>query len=106
MFLCAQLRIKVILSFFQWMVHSILQEYDCLDFACTHIDNVCVVSDSVEQHVIHLNKVLDALTSKALTINYEKCHLFQVQMPFLGMILTITGIKPNLSKICNMNTWI
>jgi hypothetical protein len=105
-FLCAQLGIKIIPSFFQQIIHSILQEYDYLDFARTHIDNVCVVSGSVKQHVIHLNKILDALTSKALTINYEKCHLFQVQMPFLGMILTTTDIKPNLSKICNMNTWI
>jgi len=78
---------------------------DCADFAVNHLDDIIVYSKTVEEHVLHIRKVLDLLTSVNLTINEEKCHFFTTRLPVLGYILEVGGVKPDLKRIFNMPSW-
>lgn len=83
-FITAPLGLKNIPSAFQRMIAALLQENDCSDYACNFLDDIIIFSKSPEEHVTHVQKVLDALTSVNLTIQEQKCHFFATKVPLLG----------------------
>lgn len=104
-FITAPLGLKTIPSQFQRWVKALLQEKGCSEFATNHFDDIVVFSGSVEEHVQHVKKVLQALTSMKLTINESKCVFFATKLPVLGYYLEVGGMSPNLGKLCNMMEW-
>ena len=75
---------------------------DCLGFCINHIDDIVIFSNDITEHIKHIEKVLNALTSVDLTINENKCIFFAKTLPVLGFILEIGGLRLNLKKVCNM----
>ena len=57
---------------FQSLVNDTLRPY--LDIFCTaYLDDIIIYSDTLEEHIEHIRKVLKALRSKDLRIAPEKC---------------------------------
>ncbi|KAF2889413.1 hypothetical protein ILUMI_16761 [Ignelater luminosus] len=52
-----------------------------------------------KEHAIQLNKVLDVLEQKGLTLNQKKCIFGKSSVTFMGHILSEKGIQPLESKI-------
>lgn len=65
------------------------------DFVVTYVDDILIVSESFEQHLMHLHKVLTRLHEAGFTLRLSKCAFFRKEMNFLGYILDSTGIKPD-----------
>jgi len=104
-FITAPLGLKVIPSQFQRWLKALLQKFGCSSYTVNHLDDIIIYSTSVEEHVTHVRQVLKALTSVNLTVNEKKCIWFATQLPVLGFWLQTNGIRPNLTKICNMLEW-
>jgi hypothetical protein len=104
-FVTAPLGLKHIPSVFQRMIKAKLQEKDCADFATNFIDDIIIYSASIEEHVEHVKRVLNALTEVNLTIQRSKCHFFCERIPLLGYWVSKNGIEPNIDKLCNMMQW-
>ncbi|KAH3686439.1 hypothetical protein WICPIJ_002619 [Wickerhamomyces pijperi] len=60
---------------FQRFVSSILAEFS--GFARCYLDDVLIISDSVEEHAVHLEKVLSRLKEHQLHLNLEKSVFFE-----------------------------
>lgn len=69
------------------------------EFVVNYIDDLLIASNSVEEHLEHLRKVLEKLRDAQLTINLEKSHFFQGEVKFLGHILTPGGIQADPEKV-------
>lgn len=82
-----------------------LQSEGCASFSINHLDDIIIGPQTEEEHVQHIKLVLSALTSRKLTIQEKKCTFFAERMPVLGYWLEIGGIRPNLSRLCNMLEW-
>jgi hypothetical protein len=87
------------------MIKAKLQEKDCADFATNFINDIIIYSSSIEEHVEHVKRVLNALTEVNLTIQRSKCHFFCERIPLLGYWVSKDGIEPNIDKLCNMMQW-
>lgn len=70
-----------------------------LDFVVPYIDDICIASNSEEEHEQHIRIVLDRLKQAGLTVNREKCEFGKQSIKFLGHIVTANGIHPIPEKV-------
>jgi hypothetical protein len=69
------------------------------EFTVNYIDDLLIVSDSFEQHLQHLDKVLSRLQDAKMTINLEKSSFLQEEVRFLGHILSSNGVGTDPEKV-------
>ena len=72
-----------------------LQWLSCL----VYIDDIIIIGRSFEEHLHHLQQVLDHLKSAGLKIQPSKCHFLQQKVNFLGHIVSSEAVSPDPSKI-------
>lgn len=82
---------------YQRLVDEILS--GCEEFACAYVDDLCVYSDSFEEHISHLRIVLSRLQEKGLTCKPSKCYLGQHYTNYLGFKIGSGTVKPTDCKI-------
>ncbi len=76
----------------------------CLDdvrdkFAVPYLDDVLVFSKTFEEHVNHLQTVLQKLKSKGVKLKPQKCELFRDRVKYLGRVVTSEGYYPDPDSI-------
>ena len=69
---------------FQRMMDSILGD---LPYCFTYVDDILVLSSSLEEHVEHLRQVLLLCRQHGLTIGLPKCEFALPEIEFLGHVL-------------------
>ena len=74
-------------------------------FCCTYVDDMIIWSPSVEQHRRDVWTVLQPLRDDGLSINVEKCKFVVKDTHYLVLILSTSGIRPDLSKVQAMLDW-
>ena len=60
-----------------------------LAFTCTYIDDVLVFSDSWDDHLVHVQQVLDALKDAGLTASPSKCVFGARSLSYLGHLVGV-----------------
>lgn len=75
-----------------------------MDPALSVMDDILVAASSVEEHDAILHKVVERATSYNLKLNFNKCHICQPAVPYMGHLITATattdnGLKPDPVKI-------
>ena len=81
---------------FQRLMDGILQD---LDFAFVYLDDILVASTSEAQHLQHLRRIFDLLSSNGLVINKSKCVFGVSELEYLGHLVTTDGIRPLKSRV-------
>lgn len=70
-----------------------------LDFVFVYIDDICIASETPEEHETHLRQVFDRLKKYGLTIVPSKCQFGKEEVKFLGHLINKDGIKPLPDKV-------
>jgi len=73
----------------------------CLAF----IDDCIVTSRSFEDHVRHVELVLQRFHQANLKLKPGKCQLFQSNLKFLGHIVSSGGVEVNPDKVATILAW-
>lgn len=68
-------------------------------FALPYLDDVAVFSDSWEEHIEHLQIVLERLHEAGLTVRAEKCHLGSAEVSYLGHVVGQGQRRPSELKV-------
>ena len=82
----------------------LLREF--IEFCNGFSDDVIIFSETIEEHLIHLEKVLNKLAEYGMFINFEKCQFAMNSVNFLGHNISYKGILPtvhNLQKILDFS---
>ena len=58
-----------------------------------YLDDILVMSESFEEHILLVTKVLKTLESYSLKIKPSKCHWFKPEVEYLGHVVNSEGIK-------------
>jgi hypothetical protein len=86
------------LVIFQNYINDILAPY--LDHFCTtYLDNTLIYSDNFKQHQQYIRLVLDAFATVGLHLKPKKCEFHQQKVKYLGLIISMEGIKMDPKNI-------
>ncbi|GBG80277.1 hypothetical protein CBR_g30644 [Chara braunii] len=91
-------------SIFQHAMNWIFHDY--LDkFVVVYLDDILILSKTVEEHVAHLDKVLSLLRQHKFKINGEKCEFGRTRILYLGHEISAEGLKPDDAKVASIRDW-
>ena len=63
-----------------------------------YIDDVIIFSNSVEEHLKHVDEVLSVLRTDGMTLKLKKCFFFVDSVDYLGHV-----IRPGLLQVAEKN---
>jgi hypothetical protein len=89
---------------FQNYINDILAPY-LHHFCTTYLDDTLIYSDNFEKHQQYVRLVLDAFTKAGLHLKPEKCEFHQQEVKYLGLIISMEGIKMDPKKIHTVQDW-
>ncbi|CAM5089869.1 unnamed protein product [Natator depressus] len=101
-FLTLPFGLKGALAIFQRLVDQLLRGME--SFAVAYIDDICVFSQTWEDHVSQVKQVLDPLQEAGLTIKAEKYKVGLAEVSYLGHQVGNGCLKPELAKVRQSET--
>jgi hypothetical protein len=75
------------------------------DFVIVYLDNILIFSETWDEHVRHVNKVLDTLQREKLYVKLSKCEFGKTAPVYLGHIVGGGQLKIDPSKIDVIVNW-
>ena len=75
------------------------------DFVIVYLDDIFILSKSSDEHVMHVNKVLDVLRKEQLFLKMSKCEFGKTFLLYLGHIVGGGELKIDLSKVEVILNW-
>ena len=85
-------------SIFQRVMQGILAPYLWI-FCLVYIDDIVIYSKSYEEHLSHLDQVLEAIEKAGITLSPKKCHLFYGSILLLGHKVSRLGLSTHEEKV-------
>ncbi len=82
---------------FQRLMDRVLRPHQ--QYAAAYLDDIVIHSRSWEEHLHHLEAVLQALRAAALTANPNKCSLAQEEANYLGYTVGRGNVKPQSKRL-------
>ena len=82
---------------FQKVMNDTLKS--CRSFSLVYLDDIIVFSDSFDDHLYHLERVLSCLKMRSLILNPPKCVLAAQEIDYLGHTISQTRVTPMREKI-------
>src|SRR5882724_6887507 len=71
-----------------------------------YLDDILIFSNSLEEHRVHVQCVLECLRKCDLHSKPEKCLFHTQKIEFLGFMVTPTGISMDMAKTDAVSIWI
>ena len=68
-------------------------------FVSVYLDDVIVFSETLEDHLEHLRKVMKRFVKAGLKLKPSKCHFVCERVEYLGHIITPQRTKPNSDRV-------
>jgi hypothetical protein len=91
-------------STFQSLMNSIFKPF-LRKFVLVFFDDILIYNKSWEEHVQHVDRVLQLLEEKQLYANPSKCAFGVQEVEYLGHIVSHEGVKVDPNKIKAMREW-
>ncbi|XP_075079357.1 uncharacterized protein LOC107827306 [Nicotiana tabacum] len=86
------------------LMNQVFREY-IDEFVVVYLDDIVVYSQTLEEHLMHLRKVLARLREHELYAKLSKCSFAQKQIDFLGHVIEEGRIKMDQQKIQAITDW-
>jgi hypothetical protein len=74
-------------------------------FLCVYLDDLLIFSQTPDEHLQHLQWVLERLKTSDLKARPSKCHFFRSQLHFLGHVVSANGLAPDPAKVETIVNW-
>ena len=80
--------------------------FECLNKFCqAYLDDILIYSKIRKEHVQHVREVLIKLRNADLQVDIEKCEFHVQETAFLGVLLSIDGLRINPDKVQVVKDW-
>lgn len=88
---------------FQRLMNLVLCDFST--FAIAYLDDICIFSNSWEEHLKHLDVVLTKLQQVGLMVKLSKCQFAKSYVDFLGFRVGRGQIQPLQAKVKSVLDW-
>jgi ribosomal protein S18 acetylase RimI-like enzyme len=89
---------------FQAYANDCLREF--LDLFCVvYLDDVLIFSNTLEEHIAHVKRVLSRLRDFGLTCKLKKCEFHATSLSFLGFIISPEGVSMVPDRVSAIADW-
>ena len=68
-------------------------------FAPVYIDDIVIFSETVDDHLDHLDQVFKAVTKTGITLVTTKCHFAYQSLLLLGQKVSRLGLSMHMEKV-------
>lgn len=89
---------------FQRIMEDLLQDFTW-ENVVIYLDDVLLFSQTMEQHVQDLKKLLEVIEKSGLKLNPGKCQVAVQEVDCLGHHLSKHGLSPSSEKVEAVKTW-
>lgn len=104
---CLPYGLKTSPAIFQRILSNILRKHGLIEFSVNYIDDILIHSSTFEEHLDHIEKVLDAIKKEGFRLKFKKCTFAASSVRYLGHVIgenTVTPLKDNITSIKNFPT--
>ena len=91
-------------SCFQRLMSSSMHDM-LFEILLVYLDDILVYSDSFEEHLKRLRRVLTRLREIGLKLNPKKCHFCRKSVQYLGYKVSADGIETDEEKVKAVRDW-
>jgi hypothetical protein len=91
-------------STFQALMNDIFKN-QLRKFVLVFFDDILVYSSTMQEHIQHLQITLDILRSHQLHVKREKCQFGQIEVKYLGHVISQEGVLVDSEKVSAMVQW-
>jgi hypothetical protein len=100
-------------STFQYLMDNVFREplqigtcsLSSESFLAIYLDDICVFSQTIDEHVMHLRAVLDRLRKYKLFVKPTKCMWAQTIIDFLGHQVSADGLAVEPGRAAALQNW-
>lgn len=90
----APYRLKTAPARFQRFINKIFENLIKTEEVAVYLDDILVISETLEHHFEILKKVLNLLVENKLELRIDKCKFFQTALEYLGYRISVSGVSP------------
>ncbi|UYV68192.1 hypothetical protein LAZ67_5003330 [Cordylochernes scorpioides] len=83
-------------------INQVMQKYK-LNFVTHYFDDFIIFSDTLEDHLQHLQQFLAVCQHENIKLNYNKCSFFKTNIDFLGYTVTAGTYAPQTRNLDTIN---
>ena len=85
------------LRIFTRLMNEVLKDFFG-KYVIVYLDNILIFSKTLEEHLIHIDKVFDKLREEKMLINLKKCT-FVKELVYLGFVVSKKVLKMDPEKV-------
>lgn len=89
---------------FRWLMQWCLGG-QLVNTTLVYLNDVIVFSPDFASHLLHLERVFQAMEKYGLKLRPDKCQLFRREVRFLGHRVSAVGVSPDPEKVSAVQSW-
>lgn len=96
--------LKIAPAVFQRILSGIIRKNNLSDFCVNYIDDILVFSETFEEHMKHIEELMEAIKREGFKLKFIKCNFATHKIQYLGHVIQENAVKPlqdNLISIKN-----
>lgn len=83
----------------QRFLDKLLSDLMCDNSVFCYLDDIVIATQTFDQHVQLLKKIITKLEHANITVNFPKCSFFRSELKYLGYIVNHQGLQTDPSKV-------
>lgn len=91
--------LKIAPGIFQRVLSSAIRRHNLQDFCTNYIDDILVFSTSFEEHLNHIEKLLQAIKVEGFKLKLSKCAFAMPSVKYLGHVLGYNSVQPHYDNL-------